>query len=153
MTLKRLAVKPLVLGKPPRIVKPSIIRKPLQSVPEAPDPIKGHVDYTGDIESDAAEELGAVEIGFRQRMKEEAERVNSTTGSDFYFVAVFDDGDQVSAFLKAAGLIGGGDLFIDGRKLADAMGIELPVSQVTARKPKIGKPDAKLTRLTGIPKK
>jgi hypothetical protein len=152
MKLNRLELKPLApVGKLAKLPKPVAIRKALDSVPNAPDPIKGKVDYTGDIEADAAAELGAVEIGFRERMKEEAERFKGATGSDFYFVAVFDDGDQATAFLKGAGFTGGGDLFIDGRKLADAMGIELPASQVTARK--IGKPDAKLVRLAGIPRK
>ena len=53
-----------------------------------------------------------------------------TTDRSFYFCVVFDSGGQAKAFLDALRLQGklmqDGDLFIDGRNLADALGIKIP---------------------------
>lgn len=50
--------------------------------------------------------------------------------ASYYTVLVFDDAGQCTAFLNAlvakAMIPRGGDLFIDGRILAQSMGIELP---------------------------
>lgn len=129
--------------------KPLPIRKPLKTLEPVPDPIAGVVDYTDDIECDASAELNAVQSGFRDRMKQEQERFAGATGSNFYFCVVFDDGDQVDAFLKATG-IGPteGDLFVDGRKLADRLGIAVPESKIRLDRPL--NVDPKLKRLTGI---
>ena len=146
-------LSPAALPKPQGLSKPLPVRKPLQTLEPAPDPIEGQVDYTGQIDTDAAAELGAVEKGFRERMREEADRFKGATASDFYTCVVFDDGEQCTAFLKALGLDKGGDLFVDGRVLADKLGIELPKSQLNTAAPRKSKIDPKLTRLAGIPKK
>jgi hypothetical protein len=159
--MRGLSVKPLEklplprLGGIPTGMKSKKLlpmRKPLQTLADAPDPIEDKVAYTDDLATDAALELDAVAIGFRERMKEEAARQKGATDSGFYFCVVFDDGAQASAFLKGVGFPPGSDLFVDGRVLADMLNIPIPASEA-ALKPRLGKIDQKLVRLTGIPKK
>lgn len=53
-----------------------------------------------------------------------------TTDKSYYFTVVFDAGNQARAFIDALKLQGklmqSGDLYLDGRALADALGIALP---------------------------
>jgi hypothetical protein len=90
-------------------------------------------------------ELDQVSTGFRDRMKEEAARRKSATDGAYYFVACFESGEQASAFLKAVGMDAGGDLFIDGRALADRTGVRLPKSNLRFNLGR--KPDPKLSAL------
>jgi hypothetical protein len=53
-----------------------------------PDPLRD-VDYTGDLATDAATELDALAIGFRERTKREDERFRLATDSEFWFVLCF----------------------------------------------------------------
>lgn len=129
------------------VTKALPMRKPLQTLEAAPDPIEGVVDYTDDVETDAAAELSAVQAGFRDRAKAESERFKTATGSNFYFCVVFDDGDQADAFLTAVGVgKSEGDQFVDGRRLSDRMGITIPESKLA--KGRAFKIDTKLTRLS-----
>lgn len=76
-------------------------------------------------EIEAEAELSALSEGFRSRMKKEAERLASS-GVDYYFMVVFQTGDQATAFLKAMSIANGPRLMIDGNDLAARLGIELP---------------------------
>lgn len=145
--LKRLQSNVLKAGG----AKKRPIRKPLLPLQPATDPIVGVVDYTGDVESDAKQELDAIQSGFRDRLKGEADRFKVATGSNYCFCVVFDDGDQADAFLNAVGVgKSESDLFVDGRKLADRLGIAIPESKlVLGRKFKV---DGKLAKYATIPK-
>ena len=120
------------------------IRKPLVSLQSVEDPINEDA-VTGNVEQDAAQELTDVQAGFRERMKQEQERFLTATDSSYYFSVVFESGEQASAFLQAVGLDGDGDLFIDGRELADVFGVELPEANVNFKR-QFG-PDKKLAKL------
>lgn len=49
----------------------------------------------------------------------------ATDGAN-YVVLAFDSRDQVDAFLAGTGMNQGGDLFIDGRAMADRLNIKIP---------------------------
>lgn len=104
----------------------AVQRAPLAAFQPSDDPIGPPAN--GDPQEVVEKELSELHAGFRSRMKEEANRFKTATDGSYYFVAAFESGDQCTAFLAACGVkIGEGDLFVDGRILADAMGVKLPV--------------------------
>jgi hypothetical protein len=103
--------------------------KPLQTMRPAPDPLAEH-EPTGNHEQDSAAELSAVEKAFREGRKREQERMRAIGDSSYYCCLVFDDGDQCSAFIKALDLGIHGDMFLDGRAVAQKLGIVLPESKM-----------------------
>ena len=107
------------------IAKPIKRRIPLPQFDAAPDPIDDE-RYTGQADQDAEIELDQVAQGFRERLANEAERFKTTTDGAYYFVVAFENGQQAEAFLKQAGISSRGDLFVDGRILADNLNIILP---------------------------
>lgn len=140
--------KPCVTGVPSPIkAKPTAPRRaPLAAFAPAPDPID-ESKYPGTLQGDADVELGQIQAGFRDRMKAEAERFKSATDAGYYFVVAFESGEQAGAFLASVGVTptNGGDLYIDGRVLADCMGIALPKADVRYNPGAL--PDRKLTAL------
>lgn len=94
------------------------------------------IDPTADLEldGDAAQntnaEISAVQAGFRARMGKEADRLELVTMSDYYTCLVFPTGAHLRAFLSATGWgrygEAGGPYYLDGRKVAAALNIELP---------------------------
>ncbi len=91
---------------------------------QAPDPLAG-VEYTGNVEKDAAAELSALEAAFRERRKDEDKRFKQATDSEFWFAACFPSRESKDAFLSAVGAARLGDKYIDGVALAKILGIEL----------------------------
>lgn len=126
-------------------------RSPLLAFDPAPDPIDDS-KLPGNHEGDCASELDQVHLGFRARQKAEAERFKNATDTGYYFTVIFETGTQAAAILKAMGCTSqsGGDLFVDGRVLAEKLGVELPKSEMDY-KPLPG-PDKKLTALVRRPK-
>ena len=140
--LERL-VKPI--GRAGAGLKPVRMRKPLPSLQPGADPLED-LAPSGDAGADSAAELDAIQAGFRDRARQEAERFKNATDSAYYFCVVFESGDQASAFLAGVGHPRqAGDLFIDGRELADRLGIDLPKADI--RYNTSSKIDAKLKRL------
>lgn len=90
-----------------------------------PDPL-ADVDYTGDLATDAAAELDALAIGFRERTKREDERFRLATDSEFWFALCFKSREEKDAFLRAARLWHVGDKYLDGRAAAAVLGVDLP---------------------------
>lgn len=125
-------------------------RSPLPAFDPAPDPID-ESKLPGDPEGDCASELDHVHQGFRDRQKAEAERFKNATDTGYYFTVIFETGTQAEAVLKAMGCApqAGGDLFVDGRVLAEKLGVDLPKSEMVY-KPLPG-PDKKLTALVRKP--
>ena len=126
--------------------KPVKMQKPLTSIEVGADPL-AHLPYDGTHEENAVAELDEMQIAFRARAKQEAERFKNTTDSTYYFCMVFESGEQASAFLAGIGYTGKGDLFIDGREVAQSMGIDLPKAEIRYNISE--KTDKKLTRLAG----
>lgn len=102
-----------------------IQRTPLFGLSKAPDPTD-ESQYPDDIELAAKVELTQVQQGFRDRMKAEQERSDKMTAAFYYTVFVFETQDQCDVFCQDSQLVRTSDLFMDGRDLAEAMGIALP---------------------------
>jgi len=110
-----------------RILPPIKRRPDLETMKAAPDPID-ESRYPGELEGDQEAELDMVAEGFRERMKNEAKRFGDATDSSYYFVAVFESPAQAAAFTKALQLPD--KRFIDGRAMADRLGIDLPAGGI-----------------------
>lgn len=140
---ERLSIRPVaVAAKPTRIRPPRTL--PIDD--PAPDPLVG-VEFSPDIEEASTQQLDAIQSGFRERAKAEAERFKSTTDTGYYVTVVFQSAEQVDAFLAKAGIETPGR-FIDGLEMADAFGVDLPKATVPRMAPKI---DRKLSRLVRQP--
>lgn len=108
---------------------PPIKRRPiLKAFEAAPDPLD-ESKYPSNLEGAAEVELGQLETGFRQRLKTDMARKASATDSSYYFVVAFESGAQATAILKALGLQPDG-LFVDGREMADRLGVQLPAADI-----------------------
>ena len=90
-------------------------------------------EITGNPEVDSWADLDAVQKGFRDRIKNENNRFELSTDSEYWFAACFQTREQKEAFLKAHDLLVHGDKYIDGRLLAEKLGIELPAADVPYR--------------------
>jgi hypothetical protein len=132
---------------------PIKIRKPLAAFEEEePRDIFEDLQQIGDVTEDSTGELTAIQAEFRRAREHEISRYKQISDASFYCVMVFDSGSQCEAFLRGSGLNAdhAKSLFIDGRKVADHFGIELP--EVKLQMPKF-KLDKKLSAMAGIPKK
>jgi hypothetical protein len=149
-------MKPTIPGRPslglakPKLggAIPGLGKKPL---PAMEVPSKTPLDKlkpTADLQHDVDAEIGAMDEGFRARMKAEAERFDAATGSGEYFIVCFANGAQCGAFLAglaeyvASVRINENDLVVDGRDLARHMGIPIPDAKAVGKLPKID-PDLK----------
>jgi len=86
-------------------------------------------EQTGDAEADSLADLDAVQKGFRDRMKEENDRFQLATDSEYWACICFQTREQKEAFLTALDIIKFGDKYLDGQKVAEALKIQLPESK------------------------
>lgn len=105
--------------------KPTSGGKRLQTRPTAPDPLAG-VDYTGNVETDAATELAAIESAFIDRRNTEDARFKNATDSEYWFAVCFKTRAHKDAFLEAVNAVRLGDKYLDGHALARLLGVPLP---------------------------
>lgn len=87
-----------------------------------PDPL-ADVDYTGNLATDAAAELTALEEGYRTRAKAEADRFRAATDSEYWVAVCFTSREDKEAFLRAANLTDIGDKYLSGPAVAARLGI------------------------------
>lgn len=86
--------------------------------PEPEEPAEETVTLE-DIEKDTLEELGEVEKGFRERMKQENKRFRDMCDTEYWCCVCFTSRDQKEEFLKKIGM--DTDLkYIDGHEMAKA---------------------------------
>lgn len=95
----------------------------LNADPE-PDPL-AEVDYTGDLPEDSRRELTALQQGFRDRAKREAERFRLATDSEYWLAVCFKTRDDKETFLRNAKLLGIGDKYMDGYAVARVLGVPM----------------------------
>lgn len=88
-----------------------------------PDPL-ADVEYSGDLEVDAARELVALESAFRERRKREDARFRDVTDSEYWFAVCFRTRADKEKFLAAVGGLRG-DKYLSGYELARRLGIEV----------------------------
>lgn len=94
------------------------------------DPI-GEIDYDGLTNEEATnQEVSATLAAFKARAQAEQERFALVTDSEYWVAACFQTREQKEAFLAGLKLLQHGDKYIDGRLLAQRMGIELPPAAV-----------------------
>lgn len=98
-------------------------RKP---TPE-PDPL-ADIQYTGDLAEDTATEFTALEQGYRNRAKAEADRFKRATDSEYWIAVCFTTRAEKETFLRAANLTDLGDKYLDGHEVARRLDINLTES-------------------------
>lgn len=130
-------------------------RRPL-AVPDVPDPMQGvELPEEATRGQEAMIVLDAASKAIRDARAHEKAIMTLTQDADFYCVLVFDSRDQKKAFLagvrKKYALRFPGDIYLDGRLLADALGIEIP--EVETKMPGLFRIDRKLAAIAmPIPK-
>ncbi len=77
------------------------------------------------LEAKAAEETNEIMTAFEARAKNEQARLLDATDSEFWVAMCFQTREQKDEFLRKAGLLPLGDKYLDGMKVAKAMGITL----------------------------
>jgi hypothetical protein len=94
-----------------------------KATPE-PDPL-AEVEYTGDLAQDAATEMTALEQGYRNRAKAEANRFKRATDSEYWVAVCFTSREEKDRFLERAGVADLGDKYLPGSELAERLGVDL----------------------------
>lgn len=113
-------------------------RKLLKKNP--PPVLVEHPEQTGNPELDSSADLDAVQQGFRNRAKQESDRFALATDSEYWAAICFQTREQKEAFLSALKLLEFGDKYLDGRLVAERLGVKLPESQVPYKpEPKLDK--------------
>ena len=113
-------------------------RKLLKKNP--PPVLVEHPEQTGNPELDSSADLDAVQQGFRNRAKQESDRFALATDSEYWAAICFQTREQKEAFLSALKLLEFGDKYLDGRLVAERLGVNLPESQVPYKpEPKLDK--------------
>lgn len=120
-------------ARPTNRIRPRAIkaRPELRAFTPIPNPLGKpgkHVD--GELEKEAAEELTEVQAALQDSRNKEQKAFLDAVATDYYAVLVFDDGDQLTKFLTAVGIRDVGAIYIDGREMADKLGIFIEESQV-----------------------
>ena len=97
---------------------------------EYPDPLAG-IDYENITNEEAMQqETSLLLSAFKARAKAEKERFDLVTDSEYWVAVCFQTRAQKEAFLAAVNLLQHGDKYIDGRLLAQRMGVALPPAAV-----------------------
>ena len=99
-------------------VEPAIFAKPTNY---------GFIPQTLDEDGD---ELDALQQGFRSRSKAENDRFALATDSEYWACLCFQTREQKDRFLSALKILEFGDKYLDGRLVAERIGIELPEASV-----------------------
>jgi hypothetical protein len=140
MALKRISPGPLRRigsGSLKRIgPKPRAKREILGFVPEEPDPMVG-IKPGKAHEEKITRELSQFGKAFREAAKQEAAAMHHSLegyGAE-YFVMVFRDKHQATAFLQAIKYPEPKDVYVDGPMVAEIIGVELPEALVPPPKP------------------
>jgi hypothetical protein len=89
----------------------------------------------GQAEAEAAAEASEMLEGFRQRAKNEEQRIYEATDSEYWFCICFQIREQKEEFLRKLGWYEMGDKYLDGVLLAERLGIQLttptpPIRQI-----------------------
>lgn len=115
---------------------------PLERIERLKNPVTvkdclADVEYTDNAEKDSELELSATLKAFKERAKAEEKRRVDATDSEFWVCVVFQNREQKEEFLTKLGLIADGDKYLDGQRVADAVGVELTPADVTFRDARI----------------
>lgn len=102
---------------------PEPVEPPVPDV--APDEAKndpfGDVQYTGDLETDAAQELTAAQAAFRDRAKTYKKQRLLVEDSEFWVAVCFRTREDKERFLRDHNLIHLGDKYLNGYRVDAAL--------------------------------
>lgn len=98
--------------------------EPKKRVKKEVDPLAG-VEYQGNLADDSLAEISAVKQAFVDRARKEKERYETATDSEYWVCFCFQTRAQKEEFLNKTGIIKHGDKYIDGRKAAKTLGVEI----------------------------
>ena len=87
-------------------------------------------EQTGDSEADSSADLDAVQAGFRNRAKQESKRFELATDTEYWACLCFQSREQKDRFLAALDILEFGDKYLDGRLVAERLGVKLPGADV-----------------------
>lgn len=116
--------QPKVYAKKPKEYFPV-----LEDMQPTDDPLEDVAD-TGSVQGNARAELAAVQTAFYKRRDKTSQKSFAHADTEYWFAAIFETRDQKDHFLRAIGLYDEADKYIDGRSLAEHMGVELPASDI-----------------------
>jgi len=89
------------------------------------------VDRGGDVhtlegfEEEAAQDIPVLLSGFKQRAREEEQRLLDAVDSEYWVAVCFQTRAQKEEFLRKLGLLELGDKYLDGMEVAGVLGVEL----------------------------
>jgi hypothetical protein len=100
---------------------------------------------SADLEEASTKALDQLQSDFQKRAKEEERRYADATDSEYWVAFCFQTREQKEEFLQKLGLLDLGDKYLDGRAVAEKLGVTL-----VSREPKWsnGKKNSRLTELT-----
>lgn len=105
--------------------------------PEEEDDPFADVEYTGDMERDAEEEISEALKAIKEEKRQRREAFRIIVDPEFWFAVCFQSREQKEEFLKLVDWYRLGDKYLDGLELADMLGVELePVPLKAAELPK-----------------
>lgn len=93
------------------------------------DKTTSQVEYTGNAAADSQAEISEVLQLFKDKSKTENARQLQATDSEFWIAVCFQNRKQKEEFLKALDLLPDGDKYLDGRKVAKAIGLKLEATE------------------------
>lgn len=108
--------KPFVGLKPAKLSGAKLRRYTGRKVQPEPE-----IPKTGDVEADASAEL----VKFREKAAKEAKRREKATDSEYWFCVCFQTREQVEEFLAKSGWGPTDAKYLDGQKVAQAVGVDL----------------------------
>lgn len=103
----------------------------------------------GDIERDCDDEVAEIESAFEARAKEESRRFAKATDSEYWVCLCFQTREEVEEFMEKSGWGNPQEKYIDGRKVADALGIEIKKDAGGFGKVKIDRRYADMSKTKG----
>lgn len=131
-------IRPHAIKVRPQLKVFSPVKDPLPQ-PKPPGP--------GEFEKNVTGEVTAIQKALQDSRANEHKTLSEVVSTDSYAVIVFDDGEQLTSFLTAVGIRDVGAMFIDGREMADKLGISIKESTAT-KKPVFRPPSKRMVDLT-----
>lgn len=77
------------------------------------------------FEEEAAQDVPALLSGFKQRARDEEQRMLDAVDSEYWVAVCFQTREQKEEFLRKLGLLELGDKYLDGMEVAGVLGVEL----------------------------
>lgn len=114
------------------------------------DPLK-NLNYTGDIETDAENEVSEILAAIKQEKQERRDQYRLLVDSEFWLCICFQSREQKDQFLDMAGWQRLGDKYLDGLKVAELM--EMPLEPIMLPKKTVREAPVLLRKTPTIPKK